>query len=76
MILVRSKILSFGKELILILSNSNSCRYHKQISIDLITLDWVPLSEVNDKTAESAEQDQTARMCSVILLNIIRKMKP
>ena len=34
----------------------------------------VPLTKVNDRTAESVEQDQTARMCRLILLYALRKM--
>ena len=34
---------------------------------------WVSLSEINDNAAESAEQDQTARMCRLILLYTLRK---
>ena len=33
----------------------------------------VSLAEVNDRTAESAEQDQAARICRQILLVIFRK---
>ena len=32
------------------------------------------LRESNDRIAESAEQDQTARLCSLILLNTLRKI--
>ena len=30
----------------------------------------------NDRAAESAEQDQTARMCMLILLYTVRKINP
>ena len=35
----------------------------------------VSLTEINDRTVESAEQDQTARMCRLILLYTLRKYK-
>ena len=31
------------------------------------------LSEINDRVSESAEQDQTARICRLILLHTLRK---
>ena len=34
------------------------------------------LTESNDREAESVEQDQTARMCRLILRYTFRKMKP
>ena len=33
-----------------------------------MVLNWVPFTEMIDGAAESAQQDQTARMCSLILL--------
>ena len=36
-------------------------------------LSEVPLTEINERAAESAEQDQTARMCRLILLYTLRK---
>ena len=33
-----------------------------------------PLTEINDRPAKSAQQDQTARMCSLILLNTLLKI--
>ena len=39
-------------------------------------LDRLLLTEINDISAESAEQDQTARMCSLILLYTLRKINP
>ena len=36
--------------------------------------DRVSLAEINDRAAESAEQDQTARTCSLILLYTLRKI--
>ena len=33
----------------------------------------MPLRKLNDKAAESAEQDQTARMCRLILIYALRK---
>ena len=36
----------------------------------------VLLTGMTDKTAESAEQDQPARMCRLILLYTLRKMNP
>ena len=32
------------------------------------------LTEINDRSAESVEQDQTARTCSLIFLYTLRKM--
>ena len=37
--------------------------------------DGIPLAEANDKTAENGEQDQTARICSLILPCTLRKSK-
>ena len=37
-------------------------------------MDGIPLIEFDDRTAESVEQDQTARMCRLILLYTIRKI--
>ena len=37
-------------------------------------LDGVPLTKVNDRVAESGEQDQTARMYSLILLYTLPKI--
>ena len=34
----------------------------------------VSLIEINDRAAESVEQDQTARTCSLILLYTLRKI--
>ena len=39
-----------------------------------MALNGVSLTEINAGAAESAEQDQTARMCRLILLYILRKM--
>ena len=39
----------------------------------LMPLDGVLLSEMNYKAAEGVEQDQTARMCRLILIHTIRK---
>ena len=36
----------------------------------------VSSTEVDDRVAESAEQDQTARMCRLILLYSLRQNKP
>ena len=36
---------------------------------------WVSLTKINDRAAESVKQDQTARMCRMILLYTIRKNK-
>ena len=38
-----------------------------QISTALITLDRVSFTETNDSVADSADSDQTARMCRLIL---------
>ena len=38
--------------------------------------DAVPLIERTEKAAESAEQDQNARTCSLILLYTFRKIEP
>ena len=37
-------------------------------------LDGVFLTDINDETAYSAEQDQTAGMCMLILLYILREI--
>ena len=37
-------------------------------------VDRISLIGFNDKGAESAEQDQTARMCSLILLYTLRRI--
>ena len=42
-------------------------------SIGQITLDVAKFTNINDKEAESVEQDQTARMCSLILIYTLRK---
>ena len=36
-----------------------------------MALDWILFSEYDDSTAERQEQDQTARMCSLILLAFV-----
>ena len=36
--------------------------------------DGVPSTETNDRIAESADQDQTAHTCSLILLWTLRKI--
>ena len=41
-----------------------------------MTLDCVLLAEISDRTAESAEQDQTARMCRLVLLYALLRMNP
>ena len=38
-----------------------------------MTLEEIPFTEISDKAAKSAEQDQTARMCRLILLYTFRK---
>ena len=40
-----------------------------------MALDGFPLTKIHAGKAESAEQDQTARMCSLILLCTLRKEK-
>ena len=39
-----------------------------------MTIGGLSLIEINDRAAESAEQDQTARTCSLILLCTLRKI--
>ena len=39
-----------------------------------MALDGVLMSELNDTAADSAEQDQTARMCRLILLYTLSKI--
>ena len=39
-----------------------------------MVFDEALLIEINEREAESAEQDQTARMCSLILLHTLRKI--
>ena len=46
----------------------------KQIANGQITFYEVQLTETNDSAAESAEQDQTARMCRLILLYTLREV--
>ena len=38
-----------------------------------MTFDWVSLKDINNAAPESAEQDQTARMCSQILIYTLCK---
>ena len=57
----------------LVLLNKNYSPLNKYISIDYMPLDRVLLMDINDTAAESAEQDQTARMCRLILLYTLRK---
>ena len=40
-----------------------------------MTLDQISLMDISDRETESAEQDQTARMCSLILLYTLRQKK-
>ena len=47
-----------------------------QISVSLMTFDGVSLKKFNDTAPESAEQDQTARTCRLILLYTVRKVNP
>ena len=44
----------------------------KYISFGEKAWDWVSFTRIYDGTAESVEQDQTARMCSLILLYALR----
>ena len=41
-----------------------------------MVLGCVSWTEIHNRTAESAEQDQTARMCRLILPYTLRKNKP
>ena len=41
-----------------------------------MVLDGALLTESNNKAAESTDQDQTARMCRLILLCTLREMYP
>ena len=41
--------------------------------MDYITLEEGLLTEIKDRAAESAVQNQTARMCSLILFYTVRK---
>ena len=41
-----------------------------------MVLDGVSLAETIDRASESVEQDQTARMCSLILIYTLRKFSP
>ena len=49
---------------------------YEEFSIGLNGIGMGPLIESKDRVAESAEQDQTARKCSLILLYTHRKMNP
>ena len=40
----------------------------------LISNIWVSVTELNVEVAESAEQDQTARMCRLILIYTFREI--
>ena len=66
------------RQITLILPNLIFCRLHKHtcISIGLVGKYGSILTEIDDRAAESAEQDQTARMCSLILLDTLRKIYP
>ena len=48
---------------------------HKEISFAKMTLGGFSFTEMNDISAETAGQDQTARICSLILLYTLRKKK-
>ena len=39
-----------------------------------MALGWLSLRKINNRVAESAEQDQHARMCRLILLYTLRKV--
>ena len=39
-----------------------------------MALNEIPVTEISDRGEESVEQDQTARMCSLILLYTLRKI--
>ena len=41
-----------------------------------MVLDAVSLTDFNDNTTESAEQDKTAHLCRLILLYTLRKANP
>ena len=41
-----------------------------------MALDGVSLAETIDRASESVEQDQTARMCGLILVYTLRKYSP
>ena len=41
-----------------------------------MTLDEISLTKINDRAAESAEQDQTARKCSQISPYTLLKLNP
>ena len=45
----------------------------KKISIGHLQLDGVSLIGISDRVVESADQDQTARMCRLILLYTLRE---
>ena len=47
---------------------------YKTITVIYMASDGGSLTEYNDGTAESAEQDQTARMCWLILVYTLRKI--
>ena len=56
--------------------NLNRGRLHKQISVIFfcVALNGVLSIEINDGVLESAEQDQTARTCRLILLYTLSKI--
>ena len=41
-----------------------------------MAVEEVSLTEINDRIAESADQDQPVRMCRLILLHTLRQMSP
>ena len=62
----------------LVMGYNSSCsiqRFYKQILTSYCHWTAVPLTGTDDRISESAGQDQTARMCSLILLYTLRKNK-
>ena len=41
-----------------------------------MALDGISLEDAIDRASESVEQDQTARMCRLILIYTLRKISP
>ena len=49
---------------------------HKHISVDSVALGKVSLTEPDNETLESAEQDQTVRIYKLILYYTLYKINP
>ena len=50
--------------------------YKNKFQFGYLSVDRGLLTGINDRVAESAEQDQTARVCGLILLYTLREINP